>query len=108
MASISKFLSGACARHSKPPTRIYVKLNYISSSLPQTGCLGKICEPRYLSPKLAKTAIFSIFSNLTVDLFNVVEEIFRLQKDRAHQPPFLIFRNFAAIIFRVFAKKKNR
>ena len=43
-------------------SRIYVKLDNISSLLPQTACLGKICGPRYLGPKLTKSAIFSIFS----------------------------------------------
>ena len=37
---------------------LYVKLDYISSFLPHTACLWKICRQRYLGPKLA---IFSFF-----------------------------------------------
>ena len=49
-----------------------VKRDYISSLLPQTACLEKICGLRYLGPKLAKSAIFSIFfsfSNITFKIF---------------------------------------
>ena len=39
----------------------YVKLDYISSLMQQTACLGKICGPIYLGPKLAIFSIFSVF-----------------------------------------------
>ena len=71
-----------------------MKLDYISSLLPQTACLGKLCGPRYLGPKLAKSAIFDIFfsfSNIPVELF-ILEENFCPFKFRSHQkasfPPF--------------------
>ena len=40
---------------------MYVKLAYISSLMPQTGGLGKICEPGYSGPKLTKLASFYHF-----------------------------------------------
>ena len=84
--NISTFVHGACPRHTMCPTPIYVKLDYILSLLPQTACLGKICGPRYLGPKLAESAIFSIFfsfSNITFEIF-ILEENFCLHKCRAH------------------------
>ena len=58
------------------PSRTYMKLDYISSLLPQTACLGKICGPRYLGPKLAKSAIFSIFFSFS----NIIPKHFPLSK----------------------------
>ena len=84
---IYTFLISACHRHTMSSTRIYVKLDHISSLMPQIASLGKICEPRYFGPKLAKSAIFSIFfsfSNITVEIF-ILEENFCLHKCRAHQ-----------------------
>ena len=52
VASIWTFIVGALAHHTVSTAKIYVKLDYIASSLPQTACLGKICEPKYLGPKL--------------------------------------------------------
>ena len=78
MGKINTFFRGDRVSHWISPTRIYVKLDYISSLLPQTACLGKICGPRYLGPKLAKSAIFSIFfsfSNITFEIF-ILEENF--------------------------------
>ena len=75
---ISIFVGGGRPRHHIYPTRICVKLDDISSLLPQTGCLGKLCGPRYLGPKLAKSAIFSIFfsfSNITFEIL-ILEEKF--------------------------------
>ena len=87
MRSFYTFLCGACRRHWISSSRIYGKLDYISSLLPQTPCLGKICGPRYLGPKLAKSAIFSIFfsfSNITFEIF-IFEENFWIHKYRTHQ-----------------------
>ena len=61
MARINTFSGGACEYHQIYPTRTYMKLDYVSSLLPLTACLGKICRLRYLGPKLTKSAIFSIF-----------------------------------------------
>ena len=62
--------NGVCARHWMSPTRIYVKIDYIFSLLPQTICLGKIYGPRYLGPKLTKSAIFSlVFSVFRIKLW---------------------------------------
>ena len=59
------------------PTRIYImKLDYISSLLPQIGYLQIICGSRYLG---LKSAIFSIFfdcSNLTFEILIVEENFF--------------------------------
>ena len=85
--SIDTFFIDACARHTIPQTRICVKLDYISSLMPQTACLGKICGPRYLGPKLAKSAIFGnffSFSNITFEIL-ILEEKFWPHKCRAHQ-----------------------
>ena len=71
MVSITALFGQAWPRHWISPIRTYVKLDYISSLLPQTACLGKICGPRYLGPKLAKSAIFSIFfsfSNINFEI----------------------------------------
>ena len=79
---MTTFVSHVCLRQLISPTRMYVKLDYISSLLPQTACLGKICGPRYLGPKLAKSAIFSVFfsfSNITFEILILEEKIWLFQ-----------------------------
>ena len=63
------------------------KLDYISSLLPQTACLGYLRGPKYNSRKLTKSAIFGFFFsffNITLELF-IVEEKFCLLKFRSHR-----------------------
>ena len=42
----------------KYPQLQYVKLDYILNLMPQTACLGKICGPRYVGPKIDKIGYF--------------------------------------------------
>ena len=53
MGRINISLGHICACPQISPTRIYLKLDYILSLLPQAACLGKFFEPRYFGPKLA-------------------------------------------------------
>ena len=54
----NKYICGWCLSPSYNIPNSCVKLDYISSLTSQTACLGKICEPRDLGPKLTKSAIF--------------------------------------------------
>ena len=66
---------------------LITKLDYISSLLPQTACLGYLRGPKYNSRKLTKSAIFGFFFsffNITLELF-IVEEKFCLLKFRSHR-----------------------
>ena len=56
-----------------------MKLDYTLSLMPQTGCLGKICEPTYSGQKLTMSAFLAFFR------FFDVEETFCLHKYRVYQ-----------------------
>ena len=77
---------------------VYVKLNYISYSLPQTACLDtEESGTEIFRPKSDKLAIFSIFfsfSNIAVKLFTLDEKFSLLEFS-----PIKSHRNFAATIF---------
>ena len=92
---------GSCLGASSP-TRIYVKLDYISSLLPQTTCLGKIFGPRYLGPKLTKSAILRIFfniSNITVKICMVEENFRQINWRGDHFTPYFNFFNSPRFFF---------
>ena len=96
--------------------------DYILSLLPQITCQGKIWGPRYLGPKswtamlsmpkLIKSGIFSIFSvfsNITVKLFMLAENL-SVQFTYIYTKLsciFFIFRNFTQTVIGRFITKKH-